>query len=247
VDQFSGQHLAALAATAVVATLSIRAARARPGGWIVVFSRTLAVLILAAYLAENVAIVVRGTWSVERNLPLQLTDAVTIVTALALWNPRPLLFELAYFWALTASLQAVLTPDLDSTFPSLFFFTYFGTHCGAVVAAVFLAWGRGLVPRRGAVGRVFVATAAFAVVAGLGDLLTGGNYMYLREKPESASLLDLMGPWPWYILSGAVLAIGMFALLDAPFRSRRRALGRRGESINEEQEQLPADTDRFAR
>jgi hypothetical integral membrane protein (TIGR02206 family) len=221
VDQFAGEHVAALAATATVATLSIWVARTRPGAWIVPFSRALAVLILAAYLAENVAIVVRGTWSLERSLPLQLTDAVTIVSALALWTPRPLLFELAYFWALTASLQAVLTPNLDSAFPSLFFFTYFATHCGAVVAAVFLAWGRGLVPRRRAVRRVFVATAAFATGAGLVDLLTGGNYMFLREKPETASLLDLMGPWPWYILSGAVLATTMFAVLDVPFRGRR--------------------------
>jgi hypothetical integral membrane protein (TIGR02206 family) len=227
VDQLAGEHVAALAATATVATLSIWAARARPGAWIVPFSRALAVLMFAAYLAENVAIVARGTWSVERSLPLQLTDAVTIISALALWSPRPLLFELAYFWALTASLQAVLTPDLDSAFPSLFFFTYFTAHCGAVVAAVFLAWGHGLVPRQGAVRRVFVATAAFAFVAGLGDLVTGGNYMFLREKPEAASLLDLMGPWPWYILSAALLAIAMFAALDVPFRGRRRALARR--------------------
>ena len=220
-DQFAGEHVAALAAMATVATLSIWAARARPGAWMVVFARTLAGLMLAAYLAENIAIVARGTWSLERSLPLQLTDAVTIVAVLALWNPRPLAFELAYFWGLTASLQAVLTPDLDSTFPSLFFFTYFTTHCGAVVAAVFLAFGCRLAPRRGAVRRVFVATAAFAVVAGVGDLLTGGNYMFLRHKPETASLLDLMGPWPWYILTGALLAIAMFAALDAPFRGRR--------------------------
>jgi hypothetical integral membrane protein (TIGR02206 family) len=222
VDQLAGEHVAALAATASVAILSIWAARAHAGAWILPFSRALAILILAAYLAENVAIVVRGTWSLEHSLPLQLTDAVTIISALALWRPRPLPFELAYFWGLTASLQAVLTPDLDDTFPSLFFFTYFTTHGGAVVAALFLAWGRGRVPRRGAVSRVFLATAAFAGVAGLADLLTGGNYMFLREKPETASLLDLMGPWPWYILSGALLAIALFAALDLPFRGRRR-------------------------
>src|SRR5918996_4827758 len=107
---------------AAVVTLSIWAARARPGAWFVVFARTLAVLILAAYLAEQIAIVAQGTWSLERSLPLQLTDAVTIIAALALWNPRPLLFELAYFWGLTASLQAVGTPALDSAFPRLFFF-----------------------------------------------------------------------------------------------------------------------------
>jgi hypothetical integral membrane protein (TIGR02206 family) len=226
VDQLAGEHVAALVATASAATFSIWAAREHPGAWILPFSRALAALILAAYLTENVAIVIRGTWSLERSLPLQLTDAVTIVAALALWNPRPLLFELAYFWGLTASLQAVLTPDLDDAFPSLFFFTYFTTHGGAVVAALFLAWGRGLVPRVGAIGRVFLATAAFAAVAGLADLLTGGNYMFLREKPEEASLLDLMGPWPWYILTGALLAIAMFAVLDVPFR-RRRTLAQR--------------------
>src|ERR687897_204205 len=150
---------------AAVAIVSTWAARARPGAWMVPFARTFAVLMLAAYLAEQVAIVERGTWSLERSLPLQLTDAVTIVAALALWHPRPLAFELAYFWGLTASLQAVLTPDLGSAFPSLFFFTYFATHCGAVVAALFLAWGCGLVPRRRAVRRVFVATAAFATGA----------------------------------------------------------------------------------
>ena len=227
-DQLAGEHVAALGAMAAVSTLSIWAARAHPGAWIVLFARTLSVLIFAAYLAENIAIVVRGTWSLERSLPLQLTDAVTIIAAAALWNPRLLLFELAYFWGLTASLQAVLTPDLDSAFPSLFFFTYFTTHCGAVVAAVFLAFGCRLVPRRGAVKRVFLATAGFAVVAGLADLLTGGNYMFLREKPETASLLNLIGPWPWYILTGALLAIAMFAALDVPFRGRRRALGRHG-------------------
>ena len=224
-DQLACEHVAALAATASVATVSIWATRAHSGAWILPFSRGLAVLVLAAYLTENVAIVVRGTWSLERSLPLQLTDAVTIIAALALWSPRPLLFELAYFWALTASLQAVLTPDLDSAFPSLFFFTYFTTHGGAVVAALFLALGRGLVPRQGAVLRVFLATVAFAALAGLADLLTGGNYMFLREKPEAASLLDLMGPWPWYLLSGALLAIAMFAALDAPFRARRRDRG----------------------
>jgi hypothetical integral membrane protein (TIGR02206 family) len=91
-----------------------------------------------------------------------------------------------------------------------------------VVAAVFLAFGCRLTARRGAVGRAFVATAAFAAVAGVADLLTGGNYMFLREKPEAASLLDLMGPWPWYILTAAVLALAMFAALDVPFRRRRR-------------------------
>ena len=30
-------------------------------------------------------------------------------------------------------------------------------------------------------------------------LVLGSNYMYSMRKPETASALDLMGPWPWYL------------------------------------------------
>jgi hypothetical integral membrane protein (TIGR02206 family) len=166
--------------------------------------------------------VARGTWSPDFNLPLHLTDVVTVVSVLALWTARPLLVELTWFWALTASLQAVLTPDLGSAdFPELLYWTFFITHAGAVVAALVLVVGRRITPRPGAVRRAFVATLAVAAAAATADLLTGGNYMWLREKPEAGSLLDFMGPWPWYIVSAAVLALLLFALLALPFRRAR--------------------------
>lgn len=195
------------------------AARRRPAGT----ARSLAVVIAVAYLVEHAAFIVRGTWSADHNLPLHLTDVVTIVSVLALWTGRPALAELTYFWALTASLQAVVTPNLSSRTADIFVWTFFLTHSGAIVAAVLLVAGRRIVPRPGAVRRVFAATLAVAALAAAGNLLSGGNYMFLREKPSTASLLDVMGPWPVYILSAAVLALALFALLDAPFRGGRHA------------------------
>ena len=213
--QFSGEHIAALIVTAVAATGAVWAPRRHAGPWVARLTRGLAVLLLVAYVAEYVANVARGTWSARYSLPLQLTDAVTLISVVALWRPRPLLVELVYFWALTASLQAVLTPDLNEAFPSLFYFTYFTTHSGAVVAACLLVFGLGRRPRPGAAWRVYALTAAFAAVAGGADLLTGGNYMFLRHKPEESSLLNLMGPWPWYIVSGAAFGLAVFLALAA--------------------------------
>jgi hypothetical integral membrane protein (TIGR02206 family) len=179
------------------------------------------VLIGVTYLVEHAAFVVRGTWALDHNLPLHLTDVVTIVSVAALWTQRPRLVELTYFWALTASLQAVLTPNLTERTATIFVWTFFITHSGAIVAAIMLVAGRGIVPPAGAVWRVFGATLVVAAAAAIGNLATGGNYMFLREKPSTASLLDVMGPWPVYIAGAAVLALALFALLDLPLRRAR--------------------------
>jgi hypothetical integral membrane protein (TIGR02206 family) len=85
-----------------------------------------------------------------------------------------------------------------------------------------LVVGCGITPRSGAVRRAFAATLAVAAAAAIANVVTGGNYMWLREKPEAGSLLDFLGPWPWYIVSAAVLGLLLFSLLDAPYRLRRR-------------------------
>jgi hypothetical integral membrane protein (TIGR02206 family) len=220
----SSSHLAALAVTAAVCVALPLTARAHPGPWTSVFSRGLAVLLLGAFFAYPLVIGLRGDYDLDFDLPLHLTDVVTVVAALALWGRRPLLVELTYFWGLTASVQAALTPALsEDDGPSTFlFWNYFITHSGVVVGALFLVIGLGLTPRRGAVGRVFLATGAWATVAAVGNAITGGNYMYLSEKPETASVLDYLGPWPWYIVSSALLALALFTLLDLPCRRRSR-------------------------
>jgi hypothetical integral membrane protein (TIGR02206 family) len=212
-----------VAVTAAVCVAFPFAARARPGPWRRLFARGLAVLLVGAVLAYHLVVALRGSYALDFDLPLHLTDAVTVVAAVALWSLRPLPFELTYFWGLSATLPAVLTPALgaDDHYPSLLFWHYFVTHGGVVLAAVFLAFGLGLTARPGAVWRVFLATAAWAAVAAVGNVLTGGNYMFLRERPETASLLDYLGPWPWYLLSTALFALAVFALLDLPFRRRR--------------------------
>jgi hypothetical integral membrane protein (TIGR02206 family) len=218
----------ALLATAVVAALLVAAARRWGDAWAVPAGRGLAVVILGGFVSEQLIYALRGQWSAEVNLPLQLTDAVTLVSVAALWRPdSPLLVALVYFWAFSASLQAVLTPDLGQPFPDLLFFTYFATHSGALAAACLLVFGRHRAPRAGAVWRVYAITVAFAAVAALGTVVTGGNYMFLRHKPARGSLLDFMGPWPVYILVAALFGLVMFLALAALARpgSARALLG----------------------
>ena len=211
-----------VAAAAIVAVVLCVACRRRPGPWVRWAGRALA-LVLAA---DAVVFVVRqglgGTWSVQSSLPLALCDVALVVAAVACLYPSwSLGVELTYFWGLAGTLQAVLTPDLHVGFPSVEFVLFVVGHLGIVLAALYLVVGLRIVPRPGAAVRVFGITVAYAAVIGAFNWLTGSNYMYLAAPPENPSLLSLLGPWPWYLLSATGVAIVLFAVLDAPFRLTR--------------------------
>ncbi len=156
-------------------------------------------------------------------LPLQLCDAAIFVTALALLLRAQLLVEVTYFWGLAGTIQALITPDLPQHFPSFPFFQYYVAHGGIVTAALFLVVGLHQWPRRDAVVRVLAITIVYVLVVGAIDATTGANYLYLRSKPASGSLLDLLGPWPWYIAWAALIGMAWLVILDAPFRFLRRS------------------------
>lgn len=235
VETWSAEHIAALVSTAAVVALLVAGARRWGDTWAIPIGRGLAAVILAGYVGEHLTYALRSDWTAHVNLPLHLTDVVTLASIAALWRPQSaLLVELVYFWALSASLQAVLTPDLGQGFPDVLFFTYFVTHSGAVAAACLLVFGARRTPRPGAVWRTYAITLVVAVVAAVATVVTGGNYMFLRGKPSHDSLLDLMGPWPVYIAVAAAIGLIMFLGLAAlarrldPPRARPRPPGKGG-------------------
>jgi hypothetical integral membrane protein (TIGR02206 family) len=197
-------------------------ARLRPGPPADWAGRALGLLLVAGMIGWQTNQVVHHTWSAELDLPLNLCDTALLVAALACWSRQPTLVELTYFWGLAGTLQALITPDLYSHFPHLAFLAYMVEHLGIVVAAVFLVVGLRIAPRRGAAARVFALTALFTAVVGAVDAATGSNYMFLRARPSAWSLLNVLGPWPWYIFGAAGLAVLILVVLDAPFWPARR-------------------------
>jgi hypothetical integral membrane protein (TIGR02206 family) len=212
----AAEHVGAVIAIVVVGTALVVAARRRPGPWI----RVLAVVLVVDEVSWWVFLATGGGEPGQRAqpLPLQLCDVAILIAAAALWTRSQLLAEVSYFWGLAGTLQAVVTPDLPQHFPSFPYFQYYVAHGGVVIAALVLVVGLRLHPRRFAVVKVAGLTIAYAAVVGVVDALTGADYMYLRAKPPGPTLLDLLGPWPVYMLSAAVIGFVLFAILDSPFR-----------------------------
>ena len=198
------------------------AARRRPGAWTAYAGRAISLVLLAVAVVFFSEPFLDGSWSWRTSVPLALCDVALFVAAVACWKPQwQLPVELTYFWGMAGTMQAVVTPDLRAGFPSIEFLLFVIGHLGIVTAALFLVIGLKRRPRPGSVRRVFTITIAYTAFVGLFDWLTGANYMYLRAIPRRVTLLSYLGPWPWYIVSGAAMAFVLLILLDAPFRRAR--------------------------
>lgn len=155
-------------------------------------------------------------------LPLQLCDLTVLLTIWALWGLRPLVSELAYFWGLAGSLQAILTPDLRYRFPDYWWVKFFVTHTGVVLSVVYLVLTGRVSPTHRSIWRVWGWTNVYAASAGVLNWIFGTNYGYLARKPTQPSLLDYAGPWPYYLLVMEGLALAFLYVWYAPFVVARR-------------------------
>ena len=219
---FGLEHLGALASVALLALLLVSLVRVRPRlGPALRLALAAGIVVLLAF---ELTVAAREGWLGWKTvLPLELCDAALVLTVLTLLRPRQRRAEIVYFWAASGTVLAMLTPDLQWSFPRWEFVVFFGLHGLVLTAALLLVFGLGLRPRPGAAWRVFGITAGWTAFVGLVNLALGTNFMYLRRKPLAATPLDAMGPWPFYIVTGGVVALVLFQLLTLPFRFEWRA------------------------
>ena len=165
----------------------------------------------------------------QRALPMQLCDWAMFVIIIALCTGNRRWLEIAYFWGIGGTLQAVITPNLAFGFPDLRFISFFVAHSGIIIGIVFLMLIYGFRPRAAGILRTFLWTEVYFVVAFTVDSLTGENYGFLLYKPEAFSLLSYLSDWrPLYLLQMHGLALLFFCALYAPFALVDLARGKYG-------------------
>jgi hypothetical integral membrane protein (TIGR02206 family) len=210
-------HLAILGAVPLVAALlTLWQRKLAPG------ARSLR-MGLACFIALDAAIyytyqIAHGQLTFPNHLPLELCDASLCLVIIALLTLNENVFDLAYYGALAGATMALLTPNLWEPFPSFSTIQFFVDHGLIVVGALYLAWSGQARPRPGSVLRAMLGVNVFAACVGIFDCFFNTDYMFLRAKPANASLLDILGPWPWYILAAEAVGFCIFMFLYLPFR-----------------------------
>jgi hypothetical integral membrane protein (TIGR02206 family) len=183
-------------------------------------ARPVGLLLAAALLTQEVAqlaLTAMATGPSAALLPLHLCTLSVYLTAWMLVTGAQRVYEVVYFWGLGGTTQALLTPDLSQGFPAPAFLFFFLGH-GLVIVGIFYATiVYRLRPYPASIPRVAAITLTLAAAIFFVNLGLDTNFLDLMAKPSRPSLLDWLGPWPWYWLG--LLGVGLisFLILYAPF------------------------------
>lgn len=216
-EAYSAQHFGALGVGILLTTALIRYGRAGEDHRKVNVAILMAGLTFASMFVEAAVFLWLDRFVPQTDLPFYLCDVVALAMPFVLYTRHRRWIGVFYFWALAGTLQALITPDIEHGFPSFYFFKYFFTHGGivATILYVVVVW-RVRIDWRDFF-RAIVYAQFYLIGAHLINQVLGSNYSYTMQKPAGPTLLDLLGPWPWYILWGEVLMAGLFLLLMVPF------------------------------
>jgi hypothetical integral membrane protein (TIGR02206 family) len=174
----------------------------------------LAFMLIIFELALYVWYFTYDNWSIKSSLPLQLCLLTTILSIIMLLNKNYRIYEFTYFTGIGGAIQALITPaGLLSGFPHFTFYYFFVGHAGIITACLFMTWILEYRPYLRSIWRTFFIGNIYMAFVGSINWLIGSNYMFLAHKPSYPSLLDYLGPWPWYIISLEVIALITFFIL----------------------------------
>src|SRR4030095_16260812 len=185
--------------------------------------RAIVALISAILVLNYVAFLIfvrsHGVVDWREMLPLQMCDWAMVVVIVAMWTGNQRWFEVAYFWGIGGTLQALVTPNLHFGFPDSRFLSFFTSHCWRIIiGGIYLRLTHQYRPYPMSIVRAFLWSEFYFVVTFITDQLTNFNYGFLLHKPEAFSILSFLSDSHWlYLLQLHGLALLFFLGLYAPF------------------------------
>lgn len=180
----------------------------------------IAISLIVMELAYHIWLAVHGIWYVSDSIPVELCSISLILSILLLLTRKKFIYEILLFTGLLGASQALLTPVLFYDFPHFRFFHFFYTHLMMIWVPLYFTWIKGYRPTIWSVVKMFVFLNVLLPIIMFINNLVDGNYMFLARKPSTASLLDVLGPYPYYILSMEGLLIILSLIVWLLFREK---------------------------
>jgi hypothetical integral membrane protein (TIGR02206 family) len=214
----SKQHLLPIIIAVILAVVFLKLAKqylnkAQQAKAIHIFACTISLVVISYHVYKfNL-----GNYNWSTDLPLYLCSLLGIIIPIFTYYRTYWMYEILLFWIIGGTLQGVITPDIPAGFPSFDYFRYWVVHLGLLIVIFYMTFVFNMQPKFKSVFKSFFALQGYVLLMIAINYVLDANYFYLNKKPESASLLEYFGEWPWYILVGQIIIIPLFLVIYLPF------------------------------
>lgn len=174
-------------------------------------------ILVLSEISLNIWYASTDVWDPHTTLPFQLCTISLILCIFMLVTNSYRVFEVTYFFGLAGASQALLTPELFFDFPHYRYFHFFIAHIAIMLACLYMVWIERFYPTFMSIWKALGVLNIVALFVFFVNKWTGANYMFLARKPANPSLIDYLGPYPYYIITLEAVAVILFTLLYLPF------------------------------
>ena len=160
------------------------------------------------------------------NLPIGVCGWAVIFCGIMVIGKSQRLFDVAYFWLLSGSLFALITPTpLTYTGPTRFrYYQFWMEHTLGYVAIFYMIFVHKMRPNFRSLVRSYTALLTMAVLAyWVNTMIPGANYLYMARPEAAPSVLDIL-PANFALRTAIMMAVitAMFFLAYLPWYVKDR-------------------------
>ncbi len=165
-----------------------------------------------------------GTFDYTEHLPLHLCNIMGFLLPIALYFKNQTLWSILYYWIMLGTIQSLVTPTLEHSFPHYEYWRYFIIHAGLVLLALYPIFVYGWRLKFYHAIRAALFMNLVALVVYFIDITIGANYMFMVGHPKGNTIYNLLGEWPIYFLNLEWFMLIGFTVLTLPFYDRSKAV-----------------------
>lgn len=165
----------------------------------------------------------------SEHLPIGVCAWSVIFCAFMIIGKSQRLFDIAYFWLLSGSLFALLTPTvLTYCGPTRFrYYQFWLEHSLGYVAIFYMIFVHKMRPNRRSIIRSYCTLLVMtALAAWVNHMIPGANYLYMARPESAPSVLDFLPPnYALRIIVMVAVITAMFGLAYLPWyiKDRRKS------------------------
>ena len=213
---FTLQHVLLILVLIILGVVLIRWAQNKSEKTQVITGNILAITISSFVIVGTLLKIYSGDFDYQKNLPLHLCSFLALTVPIVSYYRKYLHYEIVFFLILTGTFQSLVTPT-SYNFLNFEFFRYWFVHAGLVIFMMYATFIYKMRPTLKSVWKSYLGFQFYMILMFTVNYFLGSNYFYTNRKPDAASMLDLFGEWPYYVLIVNLIVIPYFLLIYLPF------------------------------